>query len=102
MTPRYRAPEIQRDVQYLAEGADIFGVGVCLYMIMFQAVPFEGKFCLYSKHYKKHFLEKEEADLSFFDDQELDLGSAPSDEPFEAILRCFHPDPALRPTLEEL
>lgn len=42
MTPRYRAPEIKRDLDYLGGPADVFGVGVCLFMIMFQDAPFSG------------------------------------------------------------
>ena len=68
MTPKYRAPEIKKDLDYLGGPADVFGVGVCLFMIMFQAAPFSGKFCLDDENYKHHFLAEEEADLSFFDD----------------------------------
>jgi len=102
MTRMYRAPEIERDLEYLGGPADIFGIGVCLFMILFQAAPFQGKFCLEDGNYKKHFLEQERPDLSFFNGLGLDLGSVPSHEPFEAILRCFNPNPALRPTLEQL
>lgn len=102
MTPKYRAPEIEKDDEYLGGPADIFGVGVCLYMIIFQAAPFNGKFCLDDKNYKKHFLDQEEPDLSFFNGTGMDLARVPSLEPFEAILRCFNRNPASRPSIEEL
>jgi len=35
MTPKYRAPEISRDLSYSPGPADVFGVGVCLFMVMF-------------------------------------------------------------------
>lgn len=69
MTPKYRAPEIDQDLDYLGGPTDVFGVGVCLYMIMFQDAPFSGKFCLEDSNYRQNFLnEQNTPDLSFFGD----------------------------------
>ena len=46
MTEIYRAPEVFEDDSYDPEAVDIFGIGVCMFMIMLRNAPFLREGCL--------------------------------------------------------
>ena len=43
MTPIYRAPEVFYNKEYDPIKVDIFGIGVCMFMLMCRDAPFRGK-----------------------------------------------------------
>jgi serine/threonine protein kinase len=99
MTPKYRAPEIESDLKYSPGPADIFGVGVCLFMVMFQAPPFKNNFCLKNMNYIRY---SDGENLRFFRSCGIDMDAVPETAPFTTIMRTFNRNPLLRPTIEEL
>lgn len=87
-TPAYIAPEILRNKGYEGFGADIWGVGVVLFAMIYGTVPFKANNMkdLHKMIMKGKFVLKEEASPCVRD----------------LILRMLETDPARRVTIPEI
>lgn len=102
MSPAYRAPEIVAGETYQPEQADIFGLGVCLFQIMFQNQPFRALNCLKDTSYQLRFVHFPETNMKFFNNFTPKISEALSQVPYQTIVKCLSRDPAHRPTIKEI
>lgn len=101
MTRMYRAPEAFEEAPFAPGSVDIFGIGVCLFKIIVQNVPFMRKDVTEYKNYTRYLREQSE-NLKYFKAFGVDLSSLEDKAPYRLILRCLNPNPRLRPTIDEL
>ena len=107
MTPRHRAYEVwdEKYESFDAAPVDMWGLGVTLYKIMFQRFPFpDKKFgCLADTRYARYFCGQSEEDkMGFFSSFSSYIKTAPSQEPFEAIIGCLESDPEARIIMDDI
>ena len=101
MTKIYRAPEVFVGEPYQPGPVDIFGIGVCLFKILVQNIPFMNQDCTKYKNYHRYMIEQKE-NLKYFKAFGVDLSALKDKAPYKLILRCLNPNPQLRPSIEEL
>lgn len=101
MTSMYRAPEVFESVHFAPGPVDIFGIGVCLFKIMVQNVPFMHSDVTQYKNYTRYMREQRE-NLKYFKAFGIELSCLEDKAPYRLILRCLNPNPRLRPTIDEL
>lgn len=109
MTRIYRPPEVLYNKEYDPIKVDIFGIGVCMLMVICRSAPFfrrvtpvdiDYEICLQNRNYIEFAKNPKKNIWLFFMHFGVDLSKVEDTSPYEIIASCLHPKPELRPTID--